>query len=221
MAKVRHGDRFQLLIYRRVVGRQRLPSFLLALICIGLWYGVRSESLTWPSSASASVLLPAGLLSLAFWVFTLLAPRQAYAQARDDHLRLQTPIYRMKVAYSRIKNTRPVKMGKVFKPATLRLSQRRFLAPYIGHTALAVELDEKPRYFRFLRVFLHRFTFAPDSAGFIILVDDWIALSQQLSSRIDAWRMAHNVHLRGDVSDAASILQAPAGESKAKRRKLF
>ena len=221
MAKVRQGDNFRLLIYRRVIGRQRLPSFLLAVICIGLWYGVRFESLTWPSSNIADLLLPAGLLSLTFWVFSLLAPRQAYAQARDDHLRLQTPIYRVKVAYSRIKNTRPVKMGKVFSPAILKLSQRRFLAPYIGHTALAIDLDELPRYFRFLRIFLHRFTFAPDSAGFIILVEDWIALSQQLSSRIDAWRTTHNVHLKGDVSDAAYILQESEEESKSKRRKLF
>lgn len=221
MAKIKQGDRFRLLVYYRVIGRQRLPSFLLSVMCIGLWYAVRYESLAWPSLDTADLLLPAGLLSLTFWVFSLLAPRQAYAQAREDHLRLQTPIYRVKVDYSRIQNTRPVKIGKVFSPSTLKLGQRRFLAPYIGHTALAIDLDEKPRYFRFLRLFLHRFTFAPDSAGFIILVDDWIALSHQLSSRIDSWRMAHNVHLRGDVSDAAYILQEDEQESKKKRRKLF
>ena len=221
MAKVKQGARFRLLVYQRVIGRQRLPSFLLAVICIGLWYGVRFESLAWPSSSTADLLLPAGLLSFAFWGFSLIAPRQAYAQARDDHLRLQTPIYRVKVAYSGIKNTRPVKMGKVYAPTSLKLGQRRFLAPYIGHTALAIDLDEKPRYFRFLRLFLHRFTFAPDSAGFIILVEDWIALSHQLSSRIDTWRMTHSVQLRGDVSDAAYILQGNEEESKKKRRKLF
>lgn len=204
----RKVDRFRLLLYARMIGRQRLPSFILGLIFLGLWYGVTYRSLEWPDPRVANLLLPAGILSFAFWAFTVFAPRQAYAQARQDHLRLQSPIFRLKIRYQQILNTRPVKMGRVFSPKTISAGGRRTLSPFNAHTALAIDLSESPRFLFLLRLFFHRFTLNPEAPGLILLVDDWISLSQQLSAKIDAWRMANPVHVQDQVSDAAEILKS-------------
>ena len=207
-------DRFPLLLYKRLIGRQRIPSLLLSVIFLWLWFGVRSDTLDWPDPLIADLMLPAGLLCLAFFLFTLIGPRGAFAQPREDHLLLQTPIFRIKIRYSNIKKTRPVKMGKVFIPTTLRAGRRHFLSRYLGHTGLSIDLVQRPRLMFLLRLFFHYFTFSPDVPGFIILVEDWIRFSQLLSSRIDAWRTAHNIPARAMASDAAPIIEQSRAEEK-------
>lgn len=214
MAKPRAKDRFPLLLYKRLIGRQRLPTFLLCVIFLGLWYGVSTERLDWPSRLVADLMLPAGFLSLAFFVFTLIGPRGAFAQPWDEYLLLQTPIFRIKIRYDQIKNTRPVKMGRVFIPTTLSVGRRHFLSRYLGHTALSIDLFERPRFMGFLRLFFHSFTFSPDATGFIILVEDWSRLSHLLSSRIDSWRAAHHVHAQTWASDASPIIEQSRAEAK-------
>lgn len=214
MAKQRHKNRFPLLLYKRLIGRQRIPSLLLSMVLLGLWYGVSIESLDWPTPIIADLMLPAGLLSLGFFVFTLIGPRQAFAQPLDDHLRLQTPIFRIKIRYDQILNTRPVKMGRVFPPTSLTAGRRHFLSKYLGHTGLAIDLKEQPRFKFFLLLFFHTFTFSPDAPGFIILVEDWIALSHLLSTKIDSWRTTHNVPRRPMASNAAPIIEQLRKEEK-------
>lgn len=214
MAKRRRKDRFQLILYQRLIGRQRIPSLLLSVILLGLWFGVNIDALNWPTKIISDLMLPAGLLCLVFFVFALLGPRQAFAQPMDDHLRLQTPIFRIKIRYDQIQNTRPVKMGKVFIPTRLRAGRRHFLSKYLGHTGLSIDLNERPRFMSLLLLFFHPFTFSPDKPGVIILVEDWIAFSHLLSSKIDSWRTIHNFPERALASDAASILEGTRKEEK-------
>jgi hypothetical protein len=220
MAKSRKTDRYRLFLYERLIGRQRLPSLFIGIIFLGLWYGISFRSLEWPSPETADLLLTGGLLSLAFWIFTLLGPRQAYVQPRDDHLRVQTPVFRLKIRYKQIINTRPVKMGRIFSPTSLPMGQRRFLSPLFGLTALTIDLNEQPRFLAFHRLFFHQFMFSPDTPGLVLLVEDWIELSQTLSSRIDAWRMAHPIYTQNEVSGAAQIIES-SKEEKEKRFKFF
>lgn len=214
MARLRTKDGFPLLLYKRFIGRQRWPSFLLSAVLLGLWYGVTSERLDWPSQLVADLMLPAGLLSLAFFIFTLIGPRGAFAQPRDEYLLLQTPIFRVRIRYDQIKNTRPVKMGRVFIPTTLRAGQRHFLSKYLGHTALSIDLFERPRFMGLLRLFFHSFTFSPDTPGFIVLVEDWIGFSHLLSSKIDTWRAAQHVPAQMWASDASPIIEQSRAEKK-------
>lgn len=215
VSKQRAKDRFPLLLYKRLIGKQRIPSLLLGLIFLWLWFGVRSETLDWPDPLIAELMLPVGLLCWLFFIFTLIAPRGAFAQPRDDHLLLQTPIFRIKIRYEQIKNTRPVKMGKVFIPTKLRAGRRHFLSKYLAHTGLSIDLIDRPRLMSLLRLFFHSFTFSPDVPGFIILVEDWIRFSHLLSSRIDAWRTEHNIPAKVMASNAAPIIEQSRAEEKA------
>ncbi|MEW6569492.1 MAG: hypothetical protein AB1449_15280 [Chloroflexota bacterium] len=201
------GDRFHLLIYRQAVRRYRGPGLLLSLTLLGLWYPVSLDLLTWPRPPADAWLLAGGLVSLAFTLLAWLGPRWAYAQARPDHLRLQTPIYRMKVSYRRILGTRPIDVGKMFPLASLPRSQQHLIAPYHGRTALGVDLRGLPLSPFVLRLFFSRFLFATDHIGLILVVDDWMALGRQLVSRIDSWRAANQPRGRGPGIGAAAILE--------------
>jgi hypothetical protein len=200
--------RFRLLLYDRVLGRVRILSLILAILSLGLWYGITSQWLNWPPIDKANILLSAGAFFTGFFIFTWLSPFLAYVQVFENHLHLQTPIYRINIPYQHIHNTRPVEVQKLFPSSNLSSSQRDFLRPFYGRTALAVDLQGLPPPSFIFRMFFHRFTFSPDTSGLVLLVEDWLRLSHQLSTRLDAWRMAHSSHITRGASDAADILKS-------------
>jgi hypothetical protein len=184
------GDRFPLLLYRRAVTRQRWTALFLAVLLLILWFVVSRGLVDWPRPPADAFLLAGGIVSAAYGLFTLIAPIFAYAQARQDHLRIQTPIYRLKVSYRRIQATRPVDLVRAFPPSSLKSSDRTLLAPFFGRTAVGIDLTELPLPRGLLGLFLHRLFFAPDQTGLLLVVEDWMAFSQQLNVRVDSWRQA-------------------------------
>jgi hypothetical protein len=57
-----------------------------------------------------------------------------------------------------------------------------------------------------VRLFFHRLMLSPDKTGFILIVSDWIELSRQLSSRLDAWRGSQQSRPRQPGLGASDIL---------------
>ncbi len=206
MAPRSSGDRFRLLIYREAIGRYRLPAFLLSVMLLGLWALRGRLPLAWPPIERAPWLLAGGLTSSLAFLFLWLAPGLAYVQPRRDHLRVQTPFYRMKVSYRRVHNTRPVDVGRMFPPSSIRGSDRALLRRLYGKTALGVDLRGLPLSRLVLRLFFHRLLFAADTEGLVLIVDKWMPLSNQLSSLIDAWRSAQQSRPRGSGVGASAIL---------------
>jgi hypothetical protein len=205
MARV--GDRYPLLLYKRMMDRYRPPSFLLAFLLLGLWYPASRAMLPWPRPPADAWLLSGGLVSLAFWVFARIGPRWAYVQPREDHLRVQTPIYRLKVSYRRIENTRPIDFARMFPPSTLRRKDRRLLEPFFSATAVGVDVYAWPIRPGILRLFLNPFFLATDRPGLVLLVEEWMGLSNQLSSKIDTWRGSQRKPRKGPGIGAADILR--------------
>ena len=201
------GDRFRLLLYERRVKRFRQPALTLTLLFWVLWYLVKENYLDWPPPPNAPWLMAGGLVTLVFWLFTLIAPRMAYAQPHADHLRLQTPIYQLKISYRRIHNTRPIDFAKTFPPSIVRRSDRWLLRPFFGATALGVDVNEWPLSPSVLRLFFNRYFLSPDQPSFVILVQDWMALSNQLSSMMDDWHGKTRERPRGPGIDVAGILR--------------
>lgn len=200
------GRRYPLLLYRRTIRPFRRLSLLLAILLLILWQLVRASWVSWPQSSGAPWLLAGGLVSALLWLYTLLGPRLAYAQPRSDHLRLQTPIYRLKISYRRILATRPVNLAKTFGSRDLGRSQRRLLEPFMDHTALGIDLRAYPLRPILLRLFFHPSLLAPDRTGFILIVDDWMKLSEQLSDHLEGSRAEGTGRDRQHFSDAARIL---------------
>jgi hypothetical protein len=211
MTTQRRGNKFPLILYRKIVGRYRWLAFLIALTFGGAWYGVKTQLLTQLAPSSADPLAAGSLIAIIYWLYAWLSPRLAFAQARHDHLLIRTPFFRMRVPYHLIRNTRPVDPRKVFFPSSLKPRDRNLLRLYRRQTALGVDLLEFPRPPWTLRLFLHRLFFAPDRTGLLLYVRNWQALSQQISVRLDAWRMGRDSSRRGAVSDAAYILNDEEG----------
>jgi extradiol dioxygenase family protein len=205
MAKPAQGGRFPLLLYRRLIARFRTPTFLLAVLQLGLWYPVSIGWLAWPRPPADAWLLAGGAVSLAVYLIVLVTPYFAYVQARRDHLRIQTPLYRLKISYRRIHNTRPVDVGRMFPPSSLRAGERRLLAPFFGKTALGLDLHALPLSRLALRLYFSRFLFAPDQPGLVLLVNDWMALSRQVSTVGEQWRAS--AQSRGRGTGVGAILE--------------
>lgn len=200
------GRRYPLLLYRRTIKPFRRLSLLLAILLLALWLLVRDSLVSWPPSSGAPWLLAGGLVSALLWLYSVLGPRLAYAQPRSDHLRLQTPIYRLKISYRRILATRPVNLAKTFGQHGLRGSRLRLLEPFMDRTALGVDLRAYPLRPIVLRLFFHPLFLAPDRTGLILIVDDWMKLSEQLSDNLGDSRAGPEDRDRRHFSDAARIL---------------
>jgi hypothetical protein len=201
------GERFQLLLYGRQVSRFRRTSIILAVLFFGLWYPVSINYLPWPTRPADKWLLAGGLVCLAYWLFTMISPRMAYVQARVDQLRIQTPIFGVSIPYQLIHNTRPIQLAKMYPPESLREREYWLLEPFFRSSALGVDLHDWPRDPDILKRFLNPFFLAPDQTGLVLIIDDWMALSNQLQSRFDTQRAERVERPRHPGISASDILR--------------
>jgi hypothetical protein len=162
-----------------------------------LWYPVSADWLAWPRPPADSWLLSGGLVSLAYWAFTWLGPRLAFVKVGSDHLRVQTPIYRLTVSFRRVAGTRPVEFARLFPPVSLPRGLRGLAQSYFRRTALGVNLNGFPLPVGVLRLFLNPLFFAPDEVGLVLLVEDWMGLSSTLTANLDAWRQGQKPRASG------------------------
>jgi hypothetical protein len=190
MKQKNKGKRHPLLLFRRTMDR-----FILATLPLGVVMG----ALQWPGLG----LLPAGqnadllflfatFIVLGMAVVGIIFRNYAYVQARADYLRLATPLFALKISYRRIMSVHPAAIGKLFPIHEASWSERRFLEPYYGETAVVVELSGYPLSKKFLRIFLGSHTFLPHRVGFVFLVPDWMGLSTDIDTLQGKWRHAHS-----------------------------
>ena len=191
MAKRKLKRKFRLLLYERSAARYRSKSLIIAVSMIGLWFISYSTNYLPRLVPLNRWLLAGGLVAALYWLYVSLGPRFAYARPREDHLWLQTPLYRLKISYRRIRNTRPVQIGKLYPSGSLRGKDRRLLQPFHGATAVGVDLYAWPIHPLLLRAFFGRYILAPDQLGLLLLVEDWMTFSNQLSSAVGAWQDTH------------------------------
>ena len=113
-------------------------------------------------------------------VLTLLFRLRAYAICTAQGVRVRLPFYHFDILYSEIKNVRPTELYRLFPLREQRAPQRRFLAPLLGTTVLAIELDELPNRTAWLRLWMNKYMLCPDSVGVIIAVRDWMGFRAEL-----------------------------------------
>jgi hypothetical protein len=132
------------------------------------------------------MLIP-GLVALYILIYSYLANRMAWVQCREGHLRIQTPVLPLAISYARIKTVRPSRMAQVFDPAKEKPGRREWMRPYWGMTVLVVELTKFPVDKRWLRLWLNRYLFSPTSTGVVLLTEDWMTLSRQITDYRTDW----------------------------------
>jgi hypothetical protein len=184
MAEKTRGDKFPLLIYRRWAKMLRLPS-LLIVVASGIAWWFAPEIPLFSQHEWVPVVI-AGISALIF-CYSLLAHRMAYVQCFPNYIKIRVPFLSIAVSYKRIVQMRPVQFRSQLRVADMKRPRLRMLEPYLGHTAIVLELNDFPLGERQLRLWLPWYVFASDTTGFVLVVNDWMALSRQISSFNDRW----------------------------------
>ena len=179
------GKRFHLLIYERMWQKWALPSLLVTLASVALWFFAPSIRFFYPPLRMLILIL--ALASFAIFAYAFIARRMAWVQCRSNHLHIQTPIYPLAVSYARIKVVRPSELAHVFDPVKEKPGRRNWLRPYWGMTVVVVEVSKYPVSKNWLRLWFNRYMFAPDVTGFVLLVGDWMTFSRQLDDFRNNW----------------------------------
>ncbi len=206
MSKKQRSDRYHLLLYKEIVGRHARKAFILSFLFLGLWILVDRGVAYRLDRSTQRWLFAGGLVALAYWLFARFGPSLAYAQAHHDHLRLQTPIFRLNISYRRIINTRPIVFGKLFPPESMPNRDRRPLKRFLGVTALGIDLRGLPLPTWLLRLFLSRYMLTNDQIGFVLLIDDWMRFSTQLTSLMGEWHASRHQRPPSPGIDVSDLL---------------
>jgi hypothetical protein len=186
MAKAR-SNRYPLLVYTNLWRRWGRLGLLLALVSAALW--ALAPRILGPTPLRHLAIFPilaGGLLFL----YGLVSLRMAYVQCFSSYLRIRTPIYPLVISYRRILVTRPMQLGKIFDPKTREAGAARRVWPlrYWTMTAIVVETKGFPVSTWWLRLWFDRYMFAPGTAGFVLLVEDWMGFSRQLDGLLSTYR---------------------------------
>lgn len=189
-----------------MMARYRLPALLLAILLLALWISLRAGIVKWPDQSEAPWVLAGGLVSAAYTFFAWIGPLTSYVQPRNDHLRVQTPIYRLNISYRRVDGVRPVDFTKTFPPKLQPRRDRKVLRAFSGSTAVGIDLRSWPLRRWILRLFLSRYNLAPDRPGLIFLARDRIQVSNQITARIDNYRTGRIERPGSSGFSAADIL---------------
>jgi len=184
MAKAHKGDKFPLLIYRRWAKMLRLPGLLIAIASGVTWWFSPQHPLL---EEYAWVFIIIGVVGALVFLYSILAHRAAYIQCFPNYIRVRTPFSSFAISYGRVLQVRPIEFYTQLPIGKMKRTQTRLLEPYLGHTAILLELNGFPTSERRLRTWLPWFMFASDVTGFLLVVQDWMALSRQISVFSDAW----------------------------------
>ncbi|MBI3760298.1 MAG: hypothetical protein HY260_00335 [Chloroflexi bacterium] len=182
--RAKPGRRYRLLLYERLYAMIRWPCLLIAIATFALWW--YAPGVTFLASRGDWLLTVAILTGLLF-LASLVARYLSFVQCFPNFVRIQTPLYRVVISYQRVTQVRPIIFKEMYPPSKQRWSQRRFLEPFFGLTAVGINLTGYPLSERWLRLWLNDYTFTRDIPGFMFLVGDWMSLSREIDGYRDRW----------------------------------
>ena len=196
MAESSQGKKFPLLIYRRWAKMLRAPSLLVVVASVAAWrYAPQNELV---EGTEGLFLVIATVMGVVF-VYSLLAGRSSYVQCLPDYVRICTPFLSVAIAYPRILQVRPITFRSQLDLSKMKSPRRRMVQPFLGYTALLLDLRGFPVSERRLRTWLPWFMFATEVTGLVLVIEDWMALSQQITSFSDRALTRRQAHQRPQI----------------------
>ena len=193
MSTMRSGVRHPLLFYRRTMDRVWIATLALGIVLGAVVsFGLIKPVLVLGISSDVWLVV-AAVVALALSAFAFFSRFMAYVQATPASLRVVTPFLRFQISYKRMRSVRPTLTQQVFPPGKSSWSQRNFLEPFYGKTALIVELRGFPVSPALLKLFLPDSMFARTTTGLVLVVSDWMRLSTEIDSFRGAWLQQESI----------------------------
>lgn len=190
------GDRFPLLIYLRWARMLRLPSLLIAITAgVGWWFEPDHPLL----AGRGWVLFAIGGIGAVIFLYSLWVRRTAYVQCFPRYVKIRTPFLSVVVSYKRVLKVRPIEFHSQLPVADMKATRRRLLQPFLTNTVILLELKGFPLTERWLRLWIPQFMLAREVTGFVLVVEDWMALSRQISTFTDRWVSERRTRPRSTV----------------------
>lgn len=190
MAPAKCGKRHTLLFFRRTLDRMWTSSFTIGLLLGAVWAWGRFFSLPLVVIQDDFWLLLGAALALVIAGYAFLARHLAYVQACNTHLVIVTPFLRLNVSYRRFQAVRTVLMQQLFSKSEASWSQRAYLEPFYGKTAIVIDLSGYPLKPALLRLFWPDLMLSRRSPGLVLLVPDWMRFSTELDTYQGVWLQA-------------------------------
>ena len=187
MKSMKSGKRQPLLLYRRTFDRIFWATLIFGSLLLVVWSFPIFGGIDIVSDEVKTVLFLSAVVVLTLSIFAFLARFRAYAQAHHTHLCVVTPLLRLNISYKRIRSAHPALMQQLFPMNESSWTQRSFLSPFYGKTAVVVELKGYPLNPFILRLFLPTQMFSPQTTGFVLLVPDWMNFSTELDTLHGKW----------------------------------
>lgn len=185
-----------MLLYRRTMDRVWGITLLLGFVLLALWWFGLAFTPFYRAGWLDTLTLLGGIISLMVGVFAFFGRYLSYVQANADHLLIRTPFIRLITSYRRVLGIRSTEFHRLFDPEQFSWSERNYLDPFIGSTAVIVHLRDYPFSPRLLRLFFPKFMLSPREKGFVLLVPDWMAFSLEADSRFSAWLQTQQAKTR-------------------------
>jgi len=185
------ANRFPLLVYRRLFQMWFWPGLLLFVVAVVLLVLDPPRLGQWRWALIALIAM-AALIT----VYAIMA-RGSYVQAHPKALRIRGPFLPLVISYGRLNATRTTQFRAQYPPERLSWSQRQLAIKLYGRTCLVAELNGFPVSRPVVSFFLGRFVVPLDSVGLVLLVEDWLSLSNEIESARARW-VAQRVPRRPD-----------------------
>jgi hypothetical protein len=193
MKTLRTGDRHPLLMYRRTADRSWQVALVIGFFLLAIWMMPLLGGVEVIDDSVKAFLFVSAVVSLAISAFFFWARFVAYTQVYKDHLSLVTPFLRLNISYKRVRSAHPVLLQQLFPKNESSWSQRAFLEPFYGKTAVVIELKGYPMNPTLLRLFLPAQMFSPRTTGFVLLVPEWMKFSTELDTLQGKWLGLQNM----------------------------
>ena len=190
MAKKRakSGRRHKLLFFRHSMDRIWRAILIFDLVLwAAFWFAIYIPAFMPPRDRT--LFLAAEILLILGIIFYLIR-NTAYIQAREDHMRLAVPLYRLNIPYGFVQSLRTNEFSQIYTLSELNWSNKRFFRPYFGATMVTLILRQFPKAPGTLQIFLPKYLFLPKDVGFLFLINDWMGFSTEFDSRMNIYRTA-------------------------------
>jgi hypothetical protein len=191
-ARSKPGKRFPFLMYRRTMDRLWGITLFLGLALLALWWYGGSFTALYRTGWLDTLILAAWIICLGVSAVAFFGRYLSYVQPNADHLVIRTPFIKLKVSYKRIIQVHTTDFHKLFDPEQFSWAERTYLDPFIGDTAVVINLREYPVSPNIMKLFFSKFIFSPRDKGFVIMVPDWMAFSVDLDSRYSSYQQKHS-----------------------------